>query len=443
MFVRLSLLIILILQSVNIIQSYLIFPFYKLTDIYDEDDKKVAEKIYNNEIYTNISIGTPNQQIPFLISFDKASTFIADNSFTTAKYDPKVSETFQKLSSKSGNYFFENLKKGYNVSDYFRIMNNNYDFIDVEIPFILATELSYSFNFSASLGLKKKTYSNRNIFNFIENLKKKDVINSEVFSFKFDDNGDGELLIGSYPHEYDSNYNSEDLIQSSSLEMGISNNWYLHFDGIFYGENNTMYVEDTKSFELDPEKGMIVLNKEMENIIYENFFKGLIEQNKCIKIQLNNKYNNYICEDTIDISSFKPVKLRHKGMEFDFVLEVNDLFYHYYDRYFFLLAFTDSSFLYLGKPFFKKFNLIFNQDSKQIALYVSISKGNKKLKKLKNILPITLIILLIIAILLIGRKLYIYRVRKLKVNEIIEDFDYNYQPEKKTKIFEMSSARHT
>ena len=441
MFLQMSLFIILILKSINITQSYLILPFYKLTDIYDEDDRKVAINIYNNKIYTNINIGNPNQQIPFLISFDKACTFIADSSFTASKYEPKFSKTFQKLSDKTANYVFENLETGYNVSDYFKIMNNNYNFIEIEIPFILATELSSDFNFSASLGLKQKTYNDKNIFNFIENLKIKNVINSQVFSFKFNDNGDGELLIGSYPHEYDSNYDSENLIQSSSLEISISNYWNLYFDEIFYGENNTMIGEEINKFELTPEKGMIILNKKMEIIVYENFFKELIEQKKCIQIKLNGYFlNNYVCEDTININKFKPITFRHKGMGFDFILESKDLFYHYYDRYFFLLAFSDSSFVYLGKPFFKKYNLIFNQDSRQISLYSSVSNNNKKITKLKNILPITLIILLIIFILLIARKLYVYKVRRLKTNEIIEDLDYNYQPEKKTKIFEMASS---
>ena len=205
-----------------------------------------------------------------------------------------------------------------------------------------------------------------------------------------------------------------------------------------------MIGEDINKFELTPEKGMIILNKKMEIIVYENFFKELIEQKKCIQIKLNGYFlNNYVCEDTININKFKPIAFRHKGMGFDFILESKDLFYHYYDRYFFLLAFSDSSFVYLGKPFFKKYNLIFNQDSRQISLYSSISNNNKKITKLKNILPITLIILLIILILLIARKLYVYKVRRLKTNEIIEDLDYNYQPEKKTKIFEMTSSHQT
>ena len=442
MFLQVPFFIILIFHFISIIQSYLILPFYKIIDIFDEDDTKVATNIYDNKIYCNISIGSPNQQIPFLISFDTTTTFIADSSFITSKYDPKNSKTFKKLSDKTAKYVFENLKKGYNVSDYFKIMNNNYNFNEIEIPFILATELSYDFNFSASLGLRYK--KNKNVFNFIENLKKKDVINSQVFSYKFDDNGDGELLIGSYPHEYDNNYDSKNLIQSSSLEIGASNNWFLHFDDIFYGENNTEIEDDITTFVLSPEKGMIILNKKIENIIYDNFFEELIEQKKCIEIKLiGYNLNNYVCEDTINITKFKPITFRHKGMEFDFILEAKDLFYHYYDRYFFLLGFSDSSLAYLGKPFFKKYNLIFNQDSKQISLYVSTSNNNKKLTNLKSALPIFLIVLLIILILLIARKLYIYRVRKLKVNEIIEDFDYNYQPEKKTKIFEMSSSHHT
>ena len=92
------------------------------------------------------------------------------------------------------------------------------------MPFILGSynEEKSSFRYAAQLGLKKRTYNNPAIFNFVEQLKKRDIISSEVFYFRFDDNEGGELILGEYPHEFDDNYDSKYLIQSSSLVDQLS-----------------------------------------------------------------------------------------------------------------------------------------------------------------------------------------------------------------------------
>ena len=433
-------LILFILFIIKNITTLLVIPFDRISDIFSNDDLEVAKNIFTNLIYCNISVGKPSQSIPFIISFDKEVTFISDEGISIPKFDPKKSETFKKLSDKYVNYKFENLKTGYNASESFQIMNENYNLVNIpNMPFIFCTKLEKRFNFSASLGLKLKTYNNKNVFNFIENLKSKNIINSEVFSFKFFDDGTGELLIGSFPHEYDNNYDSKDLLQSSSLEFGMSHNWFLRINSVFYGEKMILGGED-ELFEFSPEKGMIVLNKKMQNIIYEEFFRKFIDQKKCIKIKITNNYHNFVCEDTIDLSTFKPISFIHIGMEFNFKFEAKDLFYHYYDRYFFLVAFGDTKYIYLGKPFFKKYQLIFNQDSKQLSLYSKISNNNTRLNKIKNILPLILIIILSLMILYLGRKLYIYKVKKLKMNELIDNFDYNQDVENKSKMLEMTAS---
>jgi len=121
--------------------------------------------------------------------------------------------------------------------------------------------------------------------------------------------------------------------------MGTSNNWFLHFKYLFYGDNKTDIESQIR--ELTPEKGMIILNIQYEKIFYDSFFKDLIDKKKCIRIGVKFNYN-YVCQDDIDLSNFQKIKFRHIGMEYDFIFEAKDLFYHYYDRYFFLLSFRDS-----------------------------------------------------------------------------------------------------
>lgn len=201
--------------------------------------------------------------------------------YTFAKYSKSNSNSFVKKSQNPNSYVFDNIRYGYNASETFILQNEEDEEIEVSnMPFILGTykEERNTFEYPAQLGLKKRTYNNPCIFNFVEQLKKKGIINSEVFFFKFNDNYGGELILGEYPHEYDPNYDSKYLIQSSSLEMGTSYNWFLHFNYIFIGDNKLDMTKLTA--ELAPGKGMLILTLQMEKVIYDLYFKDLIYQKK-------------------------------------------------------------------------------------------------------------------------------------------------------------------
>ena len=414
-----------------IISKHVKFSFQRQKDIYSDDDEELSMNILENKMYCNINVG--NQKIPFQISFDKELTFIMNDNYTFSKYSKSNSKTFKMKNNSPNSYIFDNIRFGINSSENFKLINEDDDEIEVtDMPFILGTykEEKNSFNYPAQLGLKKKTYSNPCIFNFLEELKKKDIINSEVFFFKFDDKEGGELILGEYPHEFDKNYDSKYLIQSSSLEIGTSYNWFLHFNYLFIGENK---IDMQKmSSELTPEKGMIILNLQMEKIIYDNYFKDWVSQKNCVRLKLKS-YINYVCQDNININNFPNVTFRHQGMEYDFILEPKDLFYHYYDRYFFLISFRDSFYIHLGKPFFKKFNLIFNQDSKQLAMYTFYEENkNNEIKSV--VVPTVLIIIFSTIVVIFVVLLFRYKLKKKKLNEIEENFDYSPNPNKETRL---------
>ena len=418
-----------------IISKHVKFSIQREKDIYSDDDEELSMNILENYFFCNINVG--NQIIPFKISFDKELTFIMNDNYTFSKYSISKSKSFLKKSQLSNSYVFDNIRYGYNASETFKFQNEEDDEIEVpDIPFILGTykEEQNKFIYPAQLGLKKRTYNNPCVFNFIEQLKKKDVINSEVFFFKFDDKEEGELILGEYPHEFDKNYNSKYLIQSSSLEIGASYNWFLHFNYLFIGENRIDLQKITS--ELNPEMGMMIMNFQMEKIIYDNYFKDLISKKKCVRLKLK-VYINYVCQDDIDITSFPNVTFRHPGMEYDFILEPKDLFYHYYDRYFFLISFRDSYYIYLGKPFFKKFTIIFNQDSKQLAIYSVVEENNNKEYK-SIITPTILIIVFSVLVLIFVLVLFRYKLKKKKLNEIEENYDYTPDSNKDTRLTEIN-----
>ena len=161
-----------------------VINFDRIKDIYSDEDEDVSLNILNNNLYCNITVG--KQTIPFFIAFDKELTFIVDNNYTFSKYAPKKSNTFQKKNEESNNYIFENLNLGYNATEEFDLMDEQNNLVTIkDMPFVLGTyiEPKNNFNYPAQLGLKKRTYKNPFIFNFVEHLKIKRIISSQVFFF--------------------------------------------------------------------------------------------------------------------------------------------------------------------------------------------------------------------------------------------------------------------
>ena len=90
----------------------------------------------------------------------------------------------------------------------------------------------------------------------------------------------------------------------------------------------------------------------------------------------------------------------------------------------------------LGKPFFKKYTIVFNPDNKQIGHYIKVE--NEEIDKRdfkKNIFFIIIIIILVFVLILLGFILYKY-IRKKQRKNIIDD-NYDYIPDEKKKTLEM------
>ena len=89
----------------------------------------------------------------------------------------------------------------------------------------------------------------------------------------------------------------------------------------------------------------------------------------------------------------------------------------------------------IGKSFFKKYQLIFNSDSNLISYYVNPkdininreeeNTNNKDNKGIKMYIMIFLIILAFVVGIILGRVLCIKYNRKMRANELEDNFSYN------------------
>ena len=163
------------------IYSHIIIPFKNNLDILSLTENNFIDKLYDLNITSNISLGTPFQTIPFNIKLSQFHLIVLSED----SKDGKKIISFNQFNSKSffSKYEFpefldlpevEFCKKSY---DKFKIDNN----IIEEFNFLLGYDTIK--NQSAVLGLKNNdNYLN---YSFIYQLKKREYINSSVFYFNF------------------------------------------------------------------------------------------------------------------------------------------------------------------------------------------------------------------------------------------------------------------
>ena len=209
-------------------------------------------------------------------------------------------------------------------------------------------------------------------FNFknslIDQLKKKGLINNYKFTLIFnDDDFNGKIILEKDIYE---GYSENNLIYEYSL---FTNDYYYQY---YWGwqymtTNYNSELLPIKNIYLKPELGLIIVNEEIKKILFKGFFEAKMKENKCKEL-LDKKYYFYYCEKDTKISDFGKFEFLLKRKEMNITLNYNDLFHEYNNYLFFMMIFNSYckiQDIYLGYPFFKKYNTLFNLDSKNIGYY--------------------------------------------------------------------------
>ena len=133
-------------------------------------------------------------------------------------------------------------------------------------------------------------------------------------------------------------------------------------------------------------------------------------------------------ESKVKFNELKEFHFYHNELEFDFVFNYKDLFITFNNRKYFLITYKFNSMsATFGKPFFKKYMMVFNSDNKQIGHYIKeeiISGENEEKSGSKTILFIAVIIILVAIISFLVYILNKLLKRKKRKNELDENFDY-------------------
>ena len=131
----------------------------------------------------------------------------------------------------------------------------------------------------------------------------------------------------------------------------------------------------------------------------------------------------FYCDKNIKLEDFYNLTFKSKEFNYTFVLNYNDLFLEINNKIYFLMFFrkdTTEFFWIFGEPFFKKYQIIFDEEKGIIGFY--------NLKKIKafnySLLFIFLLIILVILLISVIIRMIIIKPRKLRANELEDNYDY-------------------
>ena len=481
--------------------SFIVLPFNYINKKTNESvplensSKEYFESLINNTVFTKIKI--ENKVINFHLSTERHTIYISEKSFDQKMKDGNnlysleyigISEAqfrnsnFSFLLNNTNDIIVDNIsyfmvKKLYiNPNNYSKLSShitenneigfniykgNPYETVEIgddDVEDFYEDIFDFDDNKTSEYKdedknklLKNGGFKIEEYTNLITQLKKKDVISSYTFLIKYNNKEDekGEIIIGGYPHEYDPSHYSENYFIYDYVPIqskGQPNNWHTILDKISLGNEN---IVDDKNhsyykhvvFSLD--FGFISASYTFKDYFYKNFFINYKD------LCRNETVNNYLCFScpkeviknfpklSFHLSKKYNTQMNSSKIEFDY----NDLFIQSKinsNLYYFQIIFVEISNKWvLGRPLFKKYPFIFDQDSKKFGFYLETGKydiSNNK-NKSKNI-PWSLIIIIILSVCVIILSFTLYKAlplifkRKKKANELDDDFIYETKENK-------------
>ena len=399
-------------------ESYIVYPFKKST----KENKSYPENLLQNDLEITLKIGTPPQSVDLNLR-SRIYTFFVTSSQVNLPYklfNEKESTSLVQISKKETNFTNMEYSKGLKISESIYINNKELK----GITLMLGTELAY--NECGALGLRLiNSHESSNDLSFIYQIKKYANLDSYTFTLKYKNDEEGDLIIGAYPHVYDNKFNEKNFFYSKAGSNKNGVNWVLNFDIIKYN-NKSVNVGSKKSL-INIEYGLI-----QAPFKYKNYFKNNFYGDRCSE-KFNERRNVTIvhCSSNFDITSFKDLIFELKDIETQFVFTYKDLFIKENNEYIFGIVFDedvdakDPTWIF-GKPFMKKYELVYDLDRKIIGLYKEGNESPSEKSKV-NVVFIILLIILVLAVAGLSYFIFFYlkKTRKSRAFELNDDnFDY-------------------
>ena len=484
-----------------------------INTIESNKENSLIHNLLFNTYYSKIEIGTPAQIIEAQISSQKNGIILKENSCLSSEYyNKKYSSSIKEKSHCDNNDNILNYYKEISINETisFSNYNSNDKYKIKNFPLLYFKQLSEKeIDIIKRYGRKINLYENlfdifhtnnndsllennkdgkaclligMNIYssynclpneNLISYLNRNNIIKNSNWMIKYynknenDHNKyDGEFIIGTMPHEYDSNiYKKEQLSITNALYYKSFQYWQIYFNDIYFfpldykldPNINLDYlnIDNPENKKVCENKINVALNSyarfnfdinaifgpfKYYELINEHFFSKYPD--KCKYNIEEKKYGIFTCEKNINIDNFPSLYFYHKIYNYTFELNFKDLFEDINDKKYFLIAFDEyePDIWKLGTIFLRKYLFVFNTEEKTIGFYnnkIQINILNTKI--FNNYLWIIFIIFSGLVGFLIGKKIY-QKIRTKRFNELNDNFIYTSQKEPAIAL-EMSSKK--
>ena len=438
----------------NFFHSHHIFASSKLVIPFSHYNFNSDSFVQNNLqylIYTEIQAGTydsfpQGKKMTIFLNMRKSNFLISDQKIcpSTSFYNKNESTSYQFKNglSQDSFYFYNDIQSS-------KIEKFN------DISFIYKEENEKKI-FCGEIGFDLISKINSEKDNFLYNLKRNNYINNYYISFNFNekkafddyDNLKGKIIIGELPHEYNKDKYNEEFFHQDSVSIGEINNYNFVFDKIYVGLKD----KEKRILDLDKEKSILKVYLEIsyglisgpdlyQNYIEENFFNKTEISNICKKTKdFGNflDYNIFICDNEIKskFDLFPDLIFFNQNFNYNFTFNYEDLFMLKNNKYYFKVIFVGGLNNWrFGLPFFLKYQLVFNHDSKLIGFYSENIKKNEEKSILKSIWFWIVIFVVICGIIIVtafvSKKLFGNNNRRKKANELDDGYDYEAHKEGK------------
>ena len=456
---------------------------------YPESQSFILE-LFNSNIASNIKIGSQSYPLKSFYNINNPYFYISKNCFIEdiSSFNYKTNFNYNRFKSESFyntslfDLSFATSSKACTALENFEFsFYKKSDIIKIEkINFILSEDTNENMPNCMQIGLIENQYKESSFkeINLITQLKKNNYIKEYLWCIIFNMpmkynnnyllidpdellNLKGNIILGDYPHIFDSqNFFESQLTKTYSFFSEYTMKWELKFNKIFFKNNNNNRdekINDNNAY-LDPSNYLIYSPKEYFELIIENYFQKYIDEDNCYLYYFD-EYISINCDKSEkfsinEIKKFPSIFFEHINLDYTFELSYKDLFVEKNNVYWFLIV-SDSMFYTsdwtLGNIFMRKYQFIFNLDTKEIGFYnPKLEKSNKNnennennenknIKKENNAYKITNIILILILIFILAgigifirMKFYTKNAKKKRANEL--DDDYEYVSDKKINV---------
>ena len=385
-------------------------------NINNNNDTETFISLLKNDIYTILNVGTPIQKIKSYIKLGLYEFYLVGKNETNY-YNKYLSNTIE-ITNAQLLFFSSPFTFGIRIKDNFLFNNENSNNIISKIETTVAENTS-DINIPSYIGFNYGYFGDDYHKNLITELNKNNIINSYFFSIEYINNNEGKITIGNFSNQ---NYIFKDEnFRFTKIDISISSmTWNLYFNKIYIG--NVKYNGSLISNLLIEERFIFapMIYREM---FLETVFNRKENKNKCIEITYKGDFY-YKCDEDTYINNLPSLSFTSFDLNKTFILNYEDLFEKINGKIYFLVYFNKLIGFWrwkLGKPFFKKYKLFFDQDKRILGIYNV--NNNFDLKKIYMIILFLIIIILLIFILFKLKQLK----RKKRINELEDNYDYFFK----------------